>query len=519
MLEKKMFGNKTKNGFYKTDITPQWKKIKKVVTPKNLDHAEFDRKDVPGCVAKAKDAKTLADKQKAILFTEGDAGSAFAWKLISSALIYAANRVPEISDTIVEIDNAMKWGYAWETGPFEIWDNIGVKETVEKMKKDGLKVPANVQKMIDGGNATFYRIQNGKKQFFDFASGSYKDIKLSSNMIFLANLKADNKVIKSKPSCSLVDLGDGVFNIEFHTKMNAINGEIVDFMPEVAEYVKANGVGVVIGNQAPGMPGAFSAGGDLAYMGSLAKDKKFSEIDAFIKKVHTNLFGMKYAPFPVVAAPYGMTLGGGCECCLAADKIVAHTDLYMGLVEIGAGLLPAGGGCTNLWRKYIESKPDTVDVKDMAGFYVPAFQMVAMAKVSMSAAEARSNGFLGPKDRIVFNKDYLIGEAKKEVLKMVEDGYVAPAKTRIRVFGKDALGMIYAELFNMSNGKFITPHMEFIAKKIAYVLAGGEANQNAMVTEDYMLQLEREAFVELWKTENSQKMAEHILTTGKPLMI
>ncbi|MFO7736255.1 MAG: 3-hydroxyacyl-CoA dehydrogenase/enoyl-CoA hydratase family protein [bacterium] len=518
MLDNKMFGNKSKVGFYKTDITPEWKKIKKVLDPKSFEHNEYDRKAVPDNVVKAKEAKTLAEKQKAILFS-GDKGSDFAWELISKAFIYAANRIPEISDTVVEIDNAMKWGYAWEAGPFEIWDNIGVKDTVAKMEKDGLKVPDNVKKMVDSGNETFYKIEGGKKKYFDFVSGSYKEIVKSPNILSLENFRADNKVVKSNASVSLIDIGDGVFNIEFHTKMNALNGEIVDFMPEVAEYVKENGIGVTIANQAPGMPGAFSAGGDLEYMGKLAKEKKFSDIDNFIKNVHANLFGMKYAPFPVVAAPYGMTLGGGCEVCLASDKIIAHADLFMGLVEIGAGLLPAGGGCTNLWRKFVETKPGAVKISDMGAYFVPAFMNIAMAKVSMSAAEARTNGMLGAKDRIIFNKDYLLGEAKKEVIKMVEDGYVAPAKTKIPVFGKDALGMIYAELWNMHHGNFITPHMEYIAKRIAYVLSGGEANQGALVSEDYMLQLERETFVDLWKTENTQKMAEHIVKTGKPLMI
>jgi len=521
MLDKKMFGNKTKEagGFYKTVVDPKtWKRSKLVLDSKSLDHAEFDRKASLEVVTAAKKGKTLAEKQKGVLFSD-DPKSAVAWKLIASACIYAANRIPEISDTIVEIDNAMKWGYAWEAGPFEIWDNIGLKDSVAKMEKDGLKIPANIKKMVDGGNETFYRVEKGKKQYFDFTSNSYKDVQVSDNMIFLANLKADNKVVKETKSCSLIDLGDGVFNLEFHTKMNAINGEIVDFIPEAGEYVKANGVGVVIGNQAPGIPGAFSAGGDLAYMGSLAKEKKWSEIDNFIKKVHTNLFGMKYAPFPVVAAPYGMTLGGGCETCLAADKIVAHAELYMGLVEIGAGLLPAGGGCTNLWRKFVENVPGPVKISDMGAFFIPTFQNIAMAKVSMSAAEARKNGFLGAKDRIIFNKDYLIGEAKKEVLRMVEDGYVAPVKTKIPIMGREAQGMIHAELFNMASGGYITPHMNFIAKKIAYVISGGEAKQGIAVSEDYMLKLEREAFVELWQTENSQKMAEHMLTKGKPLMI
>ncbi|PKL40594.1 MAG: 3-hydroxyacyl-CoA dehydrogenase [Spirochaetae bacterium HGW-Spirochaetae-1] len=521
MIAKKMFGNKTKDvgGFYKSVLDPKtWKKSKLVLNPKTGEQAEFDRKAIPANVAEAKTKTTLAEKQKAVL--AGDSPQAqFAWKLISSSVCYAANRIPEIADTIVEIDNAMKWGYAWEVGPFEMWDNVGLEDTVKRMKADKIAVPANIEKMLASGAKTFYRVQNGKRQYFDFASSQYKDVILSDNMIFLSTLKEAGKVVKSTPSVSLIDLGDGVFCMEFTTKMNAINGGIVDFIPEVGEIVTKEGIGLVIGNQAPGMPGAFSAGGDLGYMGELAKAGKFAEIDAFIANVHKAIFGQKYAPFPVVAAPYGMTLGGGAETCLAADKIVAHVELFMGLVEIGAGLLPAGGGCTNLWRKMTESKPGCVTITDMADFFLPCFQSIAMAKVSMSAMEARNNGFLGPKDRIIMNKDYLIGEAKKEVLRMVEDGYVPPAKTPIRVMGGAAQGMVDAEMLNMKSGGYITPHMMTIAKKIAYVVSGGDAQPGSYVSEDYMLKLEREAFVELWKTENTQKMAAHILATGKPLMI
>ena len=521
MIKDGSFGNKTKEkgGFYKKEVDAKtWKKISKVIDIKTGEYVEYDKKAKLDIVGEAKKMSTLAEKQQHIIYADNRL-SKIAWKLAARCFIYSANRVPEISDSIVGIDNAMRWGYALESGPFESWDNMGVRKSVEKMKAEGMTVPANILKMLEGGNESFYRIQNGKKQYYDLVSGGYKNIVTNEKMIFLADLKADKKSIKDKKSVSLIDLGDGVFCIEFHTKMNALNAEIKDFMFEANEYTLNNGVGLVIGNQAPGMPGAFSAGGDLGYMGELAKAKKFNEIDAFIAETQKAMMGSKYAPYPVVAAPYGMTLGGGAETCLAADKIVAHTDLFMGLVEIGAGLLPAGCGCTNLWRKIIESIPKSVNIADWGAYYIPAVLTIAQAKVSMSAAEARNNGFLGPKDRIVMNKDYLIGEAKKEVLKMVDDGYTPPAKSKIPVMGKDAMGLINAEMFNMSQGGFVPKHMEFISKKIAYVISGGEAKQGQLVSEDYMLQLEREAFVELWKTENSQKMAANILATGKPLMI
>ena len=521
MLEKGMYGKKTKDkgGFYTSEVDMKtWKKIHKVIDINTLEFKEYDRKTPMELADATKKMPTLADKQKHIVYGEGEYAE-FAWDLISKTLIYSANRVPEIADTIVEIDNAIKWGYAWECGPFEIWDNIGVKESIEKMKAKGQPVPEAVQKMVDGGNETFYKVVDGKRQYFDLVSQSYKDVIYSENMLFLANIKTPETIVKSNKSCNLVDIGDGVFCFEFQTKMNAINGEIVDSIAEYNDYVAENGVGMVIGNQAPGIPGAFCAGGDLGYMGNLAKDSKWNEMLNFVEQVHKNIFGLKYSFFPVVAAPYGMTLGGGVETCLASDKIVAHEFLFMGLVEIGAGILPAGGGCTNYWRRTVENKPGFLKYSKLGEIFVPMFKNVAMASVSNSAAEAKNMGFLRDTDRIIFNKDYLLGEAKKEVLRMVEDGYAPPVKTKIPVIGQEGQGMVNAFLLDMESGGFITPHMSHIAKKIAYVISGGEAIEGMEVTEDYMLQLEREAFIDLWKTENTRKMAEHILKTGKPLMI
>ena len=522
MIEKKMFGNKTKEqgGFYKTEVDPKtWKKNKKFLDVKKFEFVNADKDALPACVKEAKEKTELAEKQQTIIFGSSKE-SKIALKLFSSVLIYAANRIPEISNNIVGIDNAMKWGYAWQSGPFEIWDSLGVKKLVTKMNADGLAVPDNVEKMLKKGNKTFYKIKNGKRMYYDFKSGSYKEVVVSDKIIFLSNIKADKrKIVKSKPSASLIDLGDGVFNLEFHSKMNAVNIEMVHFIMESGEYVLKNGVGLVMGNQAPGTPGAFSAGGDLSYMLGLAKARKFTEIDSFIKDVHAAILGSKYASYPVVAAPYGMTLGGGCETCLAADRIVAHADLYMGLVEIGAGLVPGGCGMLHLWQRSMDSVPANVKLADYGAYLIPAFMLVAQAQVSTSAAEARNNGFLRPADRIIFNKDYLIGEAKKEVLKMLDDGYTPPAKKKYPAMGQEAQGMIWAEMLNLTTGGFLTKHMETIAKKAAYCITGGEARQGQLVSEDYLCKLEREAFVDLWKTEETRKMAEHMMKTGKPLMI
>jgi len=515
MIEKNLLGKKTKSGFYKTDLTPEWKKIRKVINPATLEYAEYEPPDFP-CLAEAKKAGTLPEKMKAILYGE-DKGAKFAWKAVADNLIYAANRIPEISDTIVDIDNAMKWGFNFEMGPFEAWDAIGVKESVEKMKKEGLKVPQIVTGMLESGCTSFYKSENGKVFFYDFKSNDYRELVVSKNIISLKALRGADKVVKTCASASLIDIGDGVFCCEFHTKMNAINDEIVDFIGDTLDYIDENGTGLVIGNQAGGMPGAFSAGADLAFVLGLAKAKKYSVIESFLEKGQAGIQKGRYAPFPVVAAPYGMTLGGGCETCLGADRIIAHAELYMGLVEIGVGLLPAGGGCLNLWKKFISTIPEPVTDVDLGKFFVPVFMAIAMAKFSMSAAEARANGFLGPKDRIVFNRDYLIGEAKKEVLKMVDEGYAPPVKRKIKVFGESAQGMINAEICNMVSAKFVSEYDAFLAKRIAYVISGGEVRANSEVDEEVILKLEREAFIDFIKEEKTIARIEHMLKTGKPL--
>ncbi len=515
MIKKKLLGTKTGGGFYKTELTPEWKKIRKVIDPQTLEYAEYDPADFE-CLVTAQNAETLPDKIKAILYGD-DKGAKIAWKAVANNLIYATNRISEISDTIVEIDNAMKWGFNFEMGPFETWDAIGLEASVEKMENEGFAVPEKVKQMLSSGNTSFYKTENGKAFAYDFVTENYKEVVISENIVSLKALKGADKVVKTCASASLVDLDDGVFCLEFLTKMNTLNKEILEFIFEVLDYVNANGLGLVIGNQAGGMPGAFSAGADLMEMAGAMKEKRYSDIGAMIEQLHQGFQGIRYSTFPVVAAPYGMTLGGGCEICLASDKIVAHAELYMGLVEIGVGLLPAGCGCLNLWKKFLNTIPEAVTDINLAKFFVPVFMSIAMAKVSMSAAEARANGFLGPKDRIIFNRDYLIGEAKKEVLAMNDGGYAPPVKRPIKVLGQAAQGMINTEIFNLLSGKFITEHDAFLAKRIAYVISGGDVRDNSEVKEDVILELEKEAFLDFLKEEKTLARIEHMLKTGKPL--
>lgn len=515
MVEKKLLGNKTKAGFYKTELTPEWKKIRKVIDPQTLEYAEYGAPDF-ACLAAAKKAKSLPEKIKAVVYGD-DKGARFAWKALASQLIYSANRIPEISDTIVEIDNAMKWGYNFEMGPFETWDAIGVAAGVAKMEQDGMVVPANVKAMLASGAASFYKVENGQRWFYDFAGQGYKEMAVSDNVVSLALLKGAQKVVNRCPSATLVDLGDGVFCCELNTKMNVLNAEVIDFLHQALDDVDAQGAGLVIGNQAGGMPGAFSAGADLTQVTTAVRENKLDLVENMIARLQQVVQRSKYVPFPVVAAPYGLTLGGGCEISLGADRIVAHAELYMGLVEIGVGLLPAGGGCLNLWKKFLSAIPAAVTDFDLGKLFVPVFMNIAMAKVSTSAAEARANGFLGPQDRIVFNRDYLVGEAKKEVLRMLDGGYAPPLKRPLKVLGEAGQGMINAELFNMQSAGFVSEHDVLLARRIAFVLSGGDVRTGSLVPEETILTLERQAFLELLKEEKTQARIEHMLKTGKPL--
>ncbi|MEJ2283295.1 MAG: 3-hydroxyacyl-CoA dehydrogenase NAD-binding domain-containing protein [Desulfobacterales bacterium] len=515
MIEKNLLGKKSQGGFYKTDLTPDWKPIRKVIDPATLEYGEFEFASFP-CLEKAKKAPTLTEKIKTVVYGD-DRGARFAWKAIADNLIYAANRIPEISDTIVEIDNAMKWGFNFEMGPFETWDAIGLETSVARMEKDGLAVPAKIKKMLDAGHSTFYKTENGKLFYYDFDSETYLEQARNANIVSLASLKSTGRVIKENASASLVDLGDDVFCLELHTKMNALNQEIVEFFPEVLDIVDRTAAGLVIGNQAGGMPGAFSAGANLMDVAKSVKENRFADIEKMLAGLQYGLLNLKYAPFPVVAAPFGLALGGGCELILAADRAVAHAELYMGQVEIGVGVLPAGGGCLNLWRKFLESVPEAVTEMDLAKLFIPVFMAIAMAKVSTSAADARANGFLGPRDRIVMNRDHLIGEAKKEVLRMLDDGYAPPLKRPFRVLGQAAQGMVAAQIADMASGRFITEYDASLARRIAYVISGGNVRDNATVTDDVILTLERKAFIECLKQEKTMARIEHMLQTGKPL--
>jgi 3-hydroxyacyl-CoA dehydrogenase len=515
MIEKKLLGGKTGAGFYKKAKGPDGEKTWLVINPETLSYEPQKVPDFP-CLGAAKQAGSLPEKMRAIVYGD-DPGARFAWKVVAESLIYAARRILEISDAIVDIDNAMRWGFNFDLGPFETWDAIGLERSVSKMADEGLQVPDRIHRMLDAGNSAFYKIEDGATWCYDFASEAYRRIPLDPNVIQLGNLKASGRMVLDCPSASLVDLGDGVYCCEVHTRMNALNEEVVNFLHECLDYVEENGAGLVVGNQGKGTPGTFSAGADLLAMAGMALQGKSDAILAMAGKFQDAMQRFRYSPFPVVAAPYGFTLAGGCELCLGADRLVAHAELYMGLVETGVGLLPSGGGCLNLWKKISGQIPELVGGVDLARLFEPVFMNIAMARVSSSAADARALGFLGPLDRIVFNLDHLIAEAKREVLRMLSDGYRPPVKRKLKVMGDTALGMVDTKVSDMQLGGFISEYDALLARRVAQVVSGGEARYGSEVSEEVILRLEREAFVALLKEEKTHARVEHMLRTGKPL--
>jgi len=348
-------------------------------------------------------------------------------------------------------------------------------------------------------------------------NGMDRSVDIAKKVISLNVMKEAGHEVKNCPTASLIDIGDGVFCCEFHTKMNILSSELIDFIHGALEYVDANGVGMVFGNEAGGTPGAFSAGANLVEVATLAAEGNFSVIRNLLRNVQGAVQRAHYAAYPVVAAPYGLTLGGGCEVCIGSDRIVTHSALNMGLVEVGVGLLPSGGGCLNLWKRMIGVIPESVKNVDLGPFFMAAFLMITTARVSKSASDARANGFLGPADRIVLDREHLIGEAKREVLKMVGDGYEPPAKQKVKVLGKAAQSIIEEHLIKMKRDGKVTDYQAYLSNRIGNVISGGEVESNSEVEEDVILKLEETTFIDFLKEKRTQERIEHMLKTGKPL--
>jgi len=408
----------------------------------------------------------------------------------------------------------MRWGFNWELGPFEAWDAIGVEKSLARMKEEGKSTPPNVQSMLEAGAKSFYKRQNGQEFYFDFGAEQYLPLPDSPGIIILKSVKDRTGVVKKNAGASLIDIGDGVACLEFHSKMNAIGGDTLQMVRQSLSEVEKNFVGLVVGNQGQN----FCVGANLMLMLMEAQEENWEELDMMGRVFQNSTMSLRYSPKPVVVAPFNMVFGGGCEMVLHADRVRAAAETYIGLVEVGVGIVPAGGGTKEMLVRALDSIPKNLDDADPFPFVKKAFETIALAKVASSAEEARALGFLAADDTVSMNTDRLIADAKKEVLALAARSYVQPQpRTDILALGLPALATLKLGIHQMKRGGYISDHDALIGEKLARILTGGDLNHEARVSEQYLLDLEREAFLSLVGTRQTQERIAHMLKTGKPV--
>ena len=408
----------------------------------------------------------------------------------------------------------MRWGFNWELGPFETWDAIGIEKSIARMKEEGQAIPSNVQRMLDAGATSFYKKGNGQQLYFDFASNRYREVNEPAGTIILKSVKERTGVIKRNAGASLIDLGDGAACLEFHSKMNAIGGDTLQMLKYALSEVEKNFVGLVVGNQGAN----FSVGANLTLLLLEAQEENWEEIDMIVRAFQSATMSLRYSPKPVVVAPFQMTLGGGCEMTLHADRVRAAAETYIGLVEVGVGLIPAGGGTKEMLLRAQDSIPKGADGADPFPFIKRAFETIALARVATSAEEARDLGFLKADDTVSMNADRLIADAKREVLALAQTGYIeTQPRVDILALGNAALSTLKLGIHQMKRGGFISDYDALIGEKLARVLTGGDLNHETKVSEQYLLDLEREAFLSLCGERKTQERIGHMLKSGKPL--
>ena len=511
MLEAKRLGDKTKGGFYKKSKDAEGKTQILELDLQTFEYRPQQKSKFPSLDA-AKQIEDLPKRVKTLVWGEDRVGE-FLWKTMSRTFKYSANRIPEIADTIVEIDNAIKWGFGWEIGVFESWDAVGVAESVERMRKEGQTVPESVERMLASGATSFYKSENGDRLYYDLVGGGYKPMPERPGVLVLKSVKDRTGVIKSNPGASLIDIGDGVACLEFHSKMNSIGADTVGMMNFALDEVERNFKGLVVGNQG----GNFSAGANIMLLLLAAQEEEWDDISLMVAGLQKAVMRLRYSPRPVVTAPYGLTLGGGCEIAIHGNRVRAAAETYIGLVEVGVGVIPAGGGTKEMTMRAMDAAQKVPDA-DPLNFLKKTFEMIGMGKVATSAQEAKAWGFLRDVDSISMNGDRLIADAKQEVLALDAAGFVAPVpREDIYVMGESGLAAMKLALHMMKQGGFISDHDQFIGQKLAFVMSGGDMNHPAYVSEQYLLDLEREAFLSLCGERKTQERIAAMLKTGKPL--
>lgn len=508
MVANNWLGSKSGQGFYKKEKVDGANQFY-TLNLKTLEYEPSKKVKFPS-LETTKTVDNLKDRMK-ILFAAKDKAGDFYRAIFHQLFAYSSNRIPEISDELYKIDAAMNAGFGWEMGPFEKWDALGVETTVKAMEAEGNKPAQWVYDMLQSGTKSFYKIQDGKRLYYDIKSKSYQVIPGTEDFILLDNIRAANTIWKNSGT-TIIDLGDGIINLEFHTKMNTIGGEVIEGINKAITLAEQSYKGLVISNEGAN----FSAGANVGMIFMMAVEQEFDELNMVIKAFQNTMMRIRYSSIPVVAAPHQMALGGSCELCLHADKVVAHAELYMGLVEFGVGLIPGGGGTKEFALRLSDELQDgDIELNN----FRDRFLTIGQAKVSTSAQEAFELGYLKKgRDMVVVSRNRLLSEAKKQCLLLATEGYVQPVPRKdIRVLGKQALGLAYVGANTMFSGNYISEHDVKISQKLAYVLAGADLSQPTLVSEEYLLNLEREAFVSLCAERKTLERIQSILTGGKTL--
>jgi 3-hydroxyacyl-CoA dehydrogenase len=504
MLENKWLGSKSGQGFYKKE----GKKIN-VLDLKTLEYKDKKRVRFE-TLEQTKSIENIIDRFK-ILVNGKDKAGEFYRKSFAAMFAYVSNRVPEISDDLYKIDDAMKAGFGWEHGPFKIWDAVGVSFGLDLIKKEGLSAAKWVSDMIDNDIDNFYSVKDGISFYYNLSDKKHVKIPGQDAFIILDNIRESKEVFKNS-GVVIEDLGDGILNCEFRSKMNTIGGDVLNGLNKAVDLAEKNYQGLVIGNQGAN----FSVGANIGMIFMMAVEQEYDELNAAIKYFQDTMMRMRYCSIPTVAAPHGMTLGGGCELSMHADMIVAASETYIGLVEFGVGLIPGGGGSKEMAMRASDSfQKNDVELNILQEYFLT----IGMAKVSTSGYEAFDLGILQKgKDKIIVNKDRQLATAKAYAKLMSCQGYTKPIKrSDIKVLGKQALGMFLVGTDSMQASKYISQHDQKIANKLAYVMAGGDLSEPSMVSEQYLLDIEREAFLSLCTERKTLERIQHMLKTGKPL--
>ena len=511
LIDKGALGEKSGAGFYKKTRDASGTRQIAVL---NLDTLEYEeqpnvRFDAIGATRNLEEAD---DKIRAMVWFDDDAGR-FAWKVTAETCLYSAELLGEIADDIVNIDRALRWGFNYESGPFETWDAIGLEGSVKRMKDEGMAVPQVVDTLLAKGEGSWYVRLDGVAYYWDVEKEGYFPVPVADRQISLASLTDRGKVLDRNEGATLYDLGDRIGLVEFHTKMNSIDAQIIEMLNNACDRVNNGNLdGLVIGNEAPN----FSVGANIGLVGMLVMAGMWDEVDQAIGGIQDAYMKMKYCAGPVVVAPRGMALGGGCEAVMHGVAVRASAETYLGQVELGVGLIPAGGGCKEMAFRFYGSAPGSVK-PNLFPLMEHVFRTIGTGTVSGSAEEGRALGFLRQTDKVTLNPDNVLADAKADVLAMLATGYKPPMPTTVQVPGRDGIATLKVAAHGMRGGGYISEYDEYLARKLAHVICGGDVPPGTARTEQDFLDLERAAFLELCHEEKTMARIQHMLATGKPL--